>query len=67
MISLKSAREIDLMDHAGNIVALVHQKMKEVIVPGISTYEIDKIAEKLCFNKTGNGVWSKSITGPLNF
>ena len=53
MISLKSAREIELMDHAGNIVALVHQKMKEVIVPGISTYEIDKIAEEVIINNGG--------------
>ena len=35
------------MDQAGTIRALVHKKMKEIIVPGISTYEIDKIAEKV--------------------
>ena len=53
MISLKSAREIELMDHAGNIVALVHQKMKEIIQPGISTYEIDKIAKEVIINNGG--------------
>ena len=35
------------MDHAGTIIALVHKRMKEIIVPGISTYEIDKEAEKV--------------------
>lgn len=32
------------MRHAGHIVALVHQKMKEVVQPGISTKELDDIA-----------------------
>ena len=47
MISIKSPREIDIMDEAGTIVALVHKKMKEVIRPGISTLELDRIAEKV--------------------
>lgn len=44
MIHKKSREEIKLMRHAGNIVALVHQEMKKVIEPGISTLELDKIA-----------------------
>src|SRR5574344_1394252 len=44
MIHRKSRDEIKRMLHAGNIVALVHQKMKEVIEPGISTKELDNIA-----------------------
>ena len=47
MISLKSQREIELMDRAGTIVALVHKKMKEVVKPGISTFEINRIAEEV--------------------
>lgn len=43
----KSREEIKLMRMAGNIVALVHQKMAEVIVPGISTLELDDIAYKI--------------------
>ena len=46
MISIKSPREIELMDIAGTIVARVHKKMKEVIKPGISTLELNRIAEK---------------------
>ncbi len=44
MINRKSRDEIKRMRHAGHIVALVHQKMKQVIEPGISTKELDNIA-----------------------
>lgn len=44
MIHKKSRDEIKRMRHAGHIVALVHQKMREVIEPGISTKELDSIA-----------------------
>ena len=47
MIKRKSREEIKLMHHAGHIVALVHQKMKEVVEPGISTKELDNIAMKI--------------------
>ena len=44
MINRKSRDEIKRMRHAGHIVDLVHQKMKEVVEPGISTKELDNIA-----------------------
>ena len=47
MINKKSREEIKRMRHAGHIVALVHQKMKEVIEPGISTKELDDIAYRI--------------------
>jgi methionyl aminopeptidase len=47
MINKKSREEIKRMRHAGHIVALVHQKMKEVVEPGISTKELDSIAMKI--------------------
>ena len=47
MINKKSRDEIKRMRHAGHIVALVHQKMKEVIEPGISTKELDDIAHSI--------------------
>ena len=47
MINRKSRDEIKRMKHAGYIVALVHQKIKEVVVPGISTKELDEIAMKI--------------------
>lgn len=45
MISIKSQREIDLMIEAGRIVAMAHRAVKEAIREGISTKELDKIAE----------------------
>jgi len=47
MINRKSRDEIKKQRHAGHIVALVHQKMKEVVEPGISTKELDNIAMKI--------------------
>lgn len=47
MIITKDRREIELMKEAGRVVALVHQKLQEVIVPGITTKQIDEICEKV--------------------
>jgi len=47
MITIKSQREIELMRHAGHIVALCHVAMKKAIKPGVSTYELDQICEKI--------------------
>lgn len=44
MIKKKSREEIKLMKMAGNIVALVHEAMKDAVKPGISTKELDDIA-----------------------
>ena len=46
MITIKSNREIEIMKEAGRITALAHRKVAEAIAPGISTLELDKIAEK---------------------
>ncbi len=46
-ITKKSREEIKLMKHAGHIVALVHQEMKNVVKPGVSTLELDKIAHDI--------------------
>ncbi len=44
MITLKSDREIELMRIAGHITELAHQAVEKAIKPGVSTYELDKIA-----------------------
>lgn len=46
MIICKTAREIEIMREAGRIVALTHQELKPHVVPGITTKELDAIAEK---------------------
>lgn len=47
MIEIKSKREIELIKEACKIVALVHKAIKEAVKPGITTLELDKIAEKV--------------------
>ncbi len=47
MIIIKSNREIEIMKEAGTINALAHEAVKAAIRPGISTLELDKIAEKV--------------------
>jgi len=46
MIIIKSSKEIEAMREAGKIVAYTHNVLKEAIKPGISTLELDQIAEK---------------------
>lgn len=46
MIIIKSKKEIEFMREAGKIVAETHELLKEAITPGISTLELDKIAEE---------------------
>lgn len=46
MVTIKTTQEIEYMKEAGKIVAEVHKLMGEVIKPGITTMELDQIAEK---------------------
>lgn len=46
-VNKKSREEIKLMKEAGNIVALVHQEMKRIIEPGLSTKYLDEVAHKI--------------------
>ena len=46
MVDIKSKREIELMKEVCRITALTHEAIKKAIKPGISTKELDKIAEK---------------------
>ncbi|MDW7661234.1 MAG: type I methionyl aminopeptidase [Bacillota bacterium] len=47
MIVIKSSKEIELMQESGRIVALVHETIKKTIKPGVTTGELDKIAEEV--------------------
>lgn len=51
MIILKSRREIDIMREANQIVAQTHAFLSEKIKPGISTAELDKLADEFIRNK----------------
>ena len=46
-VTIKSAREIELMRAAGKILAKVHQNLGEALRPGMSTYEIDRLGEEI--------------------
>lgn len=46
MIICKTPREVGIMREAGRIVALTHQELKKYLTPGITTLELDQIAEK---------------------
>ncbi len=72
MIIVKSKREIELMKEAGKIVAYTHEVIKEKIRPGISTLELDQIAEKVIRNHgaepsfKGYGGFPGSICSSIN-
>jgi methionyl aminopeptidase len=51
VISLKSAREIEIMRRANVIVAEVLQALKVKVAPGVTTLELDAVAEELTLKK----------------
>ena len=54
MITIKSEKEIELMRKAGYLVSLTHKYLKPYIKPGITTKELDKLAED--FIRSHDGV-----------
>lgn len=40
-VSIKSDREIELMREAGKVLSELHERLKELVLPGVTTYEID--------------------------
>lgn len=52
-IIIKTADEILLMREANLIVAETLMMLGEVIQPGMSTWELDNLAEELCVNRKG--------------
>lgn len=46
MVTIKSKKEIELMKESCRIVALTHKAIEENIHPGMSTWDIDQLAEK---------------------
>ena len=51
MIECKSDQEIEYMRDAGKIVALAHQEIEKAVRPGVTTRELDRIAEELILAK----------------
>ena len=46
MVTIKSKREIELMKEACKVAAMAQTAIEKAIKPGISTWELDQIAEK---------------------
>ncbi|MBQ8681542.1 MAG: type I methionyl aminopeptidase [Bacilli bacterium] len=53
MITIKSEKEIELMRKAGYLVSLTHQYLKPYIKPGITTKELDNLAEEFIRSHDG--------------
>jgi len=51
MITIKSAREIEVMRRANVVVAEVLQELKKKVAPGVATLELDELAEELTYKK----------------
>ena len=41
MITLKSAREIEAMDRAGDFLASIHIGLRDLLKPGVDMWEVD--------------------------
>lgn len=46
-VTIKSEREIELMQEAGIILAKTHEELEKIIRPGISTWEINKVGDEV--------------------
>ena len=53
MVSIKSDREIKLMMEACRITAETHDMLEKNIKAGMSTYDLDKMAEEFIKSKGG--------------
>lgn len=51
MITLKSAHELALMREAGRIVAEVLAEIREAVVPGVTTADLEAVAERIIVDK----------------
>lgn len=63
MITLKSAREIEIMARAGRIVAATLDLMGEQVRPGVSTEELDAAAEEFIRSHPGATPSFKGLYG----
>ena len=65
MVTIKSKREIELMKEASKVAAMAQKAIEKAIKPGVSTWELDQIAEKVIRDNRWNSSrkrlskWSK--------
>jgi methionyl aminopeptidase len=63
VIQLKSAREIELMAEGGRILANAVQRVRAAVRPGVSTLELDAIAEEFIRSHAGATPAFKGLYG----
>ncbi|MGA2383777.1 MAG: type I methionyl aminopeptidase [Gemmatimonadales bacterium] len=63
MITVKSPREVELMARAGSIVADVLALVRSKTAPGVSTWELDRIAEEFIRSHDGATPSFKGLYG----
>jgi len=63
VIQLKSAREIELMAEGGRILAATVQHVRDAVRPGISTLELDAVAESFIRSHPGATPAFKGLYG----
>ena len=72
MIILKSAEEIDAMRRAGRVVAQAHALVRELVKPGITTWDLDRAVEEFLLKQnavpafTGYQGYPASICASVN-
>ncbi|SCZ08946.1 type I methionyl aminopeptidase [Alkaliphilus peptidifermentans] len=72
MIYIKSLQEIQIMREAGKIVAETHEILQNAIKPGVTTKELDEIAESYILSRGGTpafkgyGGFPASICASIN-
>ena len=56
MITLKSQREIEAMDRAGDFLASIHIGLRDLIKPGLDLWEVEEYVRRRCkeANTTSN-------------
>ena len=47
MVTIKSKKEVECMKEACKVVAILYDKLEKEIKVGMSTWEVDQIAEKI--------------------
>jgi methionyl aminopeptidase len=63
VITIKSAREIELMARAGRIVAEVLALVRASVAPGVSTWQLDELAEEFIRSHEGATPSFKGLYG----
>ena len=63
MIQLKSTREIELMADGGRILAAAVQRVRDAVRPGVSTLELDAVAEEFIRSHPGATPAFKGLYG----